>query len=100
MVQIRLSRIQQRNIGWVVVWVGLGLALGVAVLVLRGARAAAEYYAAYFVEESLSVDDIFVFVIIFSELHIRAEYQRRVLGFGIAGALLLRGIMILGGIAQ
>ena len=90
---------QRRNIGWVVVWVGLGLGLGLAVLVVQGASAAAEYYAAYFVEESLSVDNIFVFVIIFSELHIPPEYQRRVLGFGIAGALFLRAVMILGGIA-
>jgi TerC family integral membrane protein len=90
---------QRRNIGWVVVWVGLGLALGLAVFVVQGASAAAEYYAAYFVEESLSVDNIFVFVIIFSEFHIQADYQRRMLRFGIAGALFLRAMMILGGIA-
>ena len=82
-----------------VVWVGLGLALGLWVLATQGRDAAAEYYAAYFLEKSLSVDNIFVFVIIFSELHIPAEYQRRVLQFGIAGALVFRALLIGAGIA-
>jgi tellurite resistance protein TerC len=89
----------QRNVLWVVVWVGLGLALGLWVLATQGIDAAAEYYAAYFLEKSLSVDNIFVFVIIFSELHIPAEYQRRVLQFGIAGALVFRALLIGAGIA-
>ena len=59
-----------RNILWVVVWIGLSLAFGLWILVTRGTGAAAEYYAAYFLEKSLSVDNIFVFVIVFSELHI------------------------------
>jgi len=84
----------QRNVLWVVVWVGLGLALGLWVLATRGIDAAAEYYAAYCLEKSLSVDNIFVFVIIFSELHIPAEHQRRVLQFGIAGALVFRALLI------
>jgi tellurite resistance protein TerC len=79
--------------------VGLGLAVGVWIGATRGSGAAAEYYAAYFLEESLSVDNIFVFVIIFSELQIPAGYQRRVLRFGIAGAVVFRALMIGGGIA-
>jgi tellurite resistance protein TerC len=79
-------------------WVGVGLAFGVWVAVGRGATAAAEYYAAYLLELSLSVDNIFVFLIIFAELHIPAEYQRRVLRWGIAGAVVFRGLMIAGGI--
>ena len=92
-------RPRSRNVLWVVVWVGLSLALGVWVLATQGTSAAAEYYAAYFLEKSLSVDNIFVFVIIFSELHIPAEYQRRVLRFGIAGALVFRALLIGAGIA-
>src|SRR3989441_7187026 len=88
-----------RNLLSVVVWVGLGLALGLWVLITQGTSIAAEYYAAYFLEKSLSVDNIFVFVIIFSELHIPAEYQRRVLRFGIAGALVFRALLIGAGIA-
>src|SRR3989441_2372188 len=92
-------RPRSRNVLWVVVWVGLSLALGVWVLVTEGTSAAAEYYAAYVLEKSLSVDTIFVFVIIVSELHIPREYQRRVLRFGIAGALVFRALLIGAGIA-
>jgi tellurite resistance protein TerC len=88
-----------RNALWVVVWVGLGLALGLWVAVAHGSQAAAEYYAAYVLEKSLSIDNIFVFVIIFSELRIPREHQRRVLLFGVAGALVFRALMIGGGIA-
>ncbi len=83
---------------WVVVWIGLGLALGLGVAATQGRSAATEYFAAYLVEESLSVDNIFVFVVIFSELHIPAEYQRRVLVFGVLGALVFRALAIGAGI--
>jgi tellurite resistance protein TerC len=90
---------RDRNVLWVVVWIGIGLAFGLCVLAAQGSSAATEYYAAYFLEESLSVDNIFVFIIIFSELHIPAGYQQRVLWFGIIGALVLRGLLIVAGIA-
>jgi len=90
---------RSRNVWSVVVWIGLGLALGVWVLATQGTTAAAEYYSAYFLEKSLSVDNIFVFAIIFSELHVPAEYQHRVLRFGIAGALVFRALLIGAGIA-
>jgi tellurite resistance protein TerC len=83
-----------RNIAWVILWVGLGLALGLWVAATQGRNAATEYFAAYLLEESLSVDNIFVFVVIFSELHIPGEYQRRVLLFGVAGALVFRALAI------
>src|SRR5882672_4889549 len=88
-----------RNRTWVIAWVGLGLALGLLVAATQGRGAATEYFAAYLVEESLSVDNIFVFVVIFSELHIPAEYQRRVLVFGVLGALVFRALTIGAGIA-
>jgi tellurite resistance protein TerC len=65
----------------------------------RGAAAAAEYYAAYILEKSLSVDNIFVFIIIFSELRIPPERRRRVLWFGVAGALVFRAVMVFTGVA-
>jgi tellurite resistance protein TerC len=77
----------------------LGLAFGVWIASTQGTTAAAEYYAAYLLELSLSVDNIFVFLIVFSELHIPAEHQRRVLGWGIIGALVFRALMIAAGIA-
>src|ERR1700741_2312600 len=88
-----------RNIAWVIVWVGLGLAVGLWVAGTYGRRAATEYFAAYLLEESLSIDNIFVFVVIFSELHIPPEYQRRVLLFVVAGALVFRALAIGAGIA-
>ena len=88
-----------RNIAWVIVWVGLGLAVGLWVAGTYGRSAATEYFAAYLLEESLSVDNIFVFVVIFSELHIPAEYQRRVLLFGVTGALVFRALAIFAGLA-
>ena len=77
----------------------MSLAFGLRVLTSRGPTTAAEYYAAYFLEKSLSVDNIFVFAIIFSELHVPPEHQRRVLQFGIAGALVFRALLIGAGIA-
>src|SRR6266851_3707334 len=83
-----------RDMAWVILWVGLGLALGLWVAATHGRSAAMEYFAAYLLEESLSVDNIFVFVVIFSELHIPGEHQRRVLVFGVAGALVFRALVI------
>ena len=95
----REDRLASRNVIRVVFWIGVALAFGVWVAVARGATAAAEYYAAYLLELSLSVDNIFVFVIVFSELHIPAENQRRVLAWGVTGALVFRAVMIIAGIA-
>ena len=87
------------NLAWSVGWIALSLAFGGWIGVTRGSTAAAEYYAAYLLEKSLSIDNIFVFVIIFSELHIPARFQRRVLRAGVGGALVLRALVILAGIA-
>ena len=87
------------GMGSLAFWIGVALAFGVWVGVSRGATAAAEYYAAYLLELSLSIDNIFVFLIVFSELHIPADHQRRVLGWGVTGALVFRGGMIAAGIA-
>src|SRR2546423_7243323 len=89
----------RRNLAWSAGWIALALTFGGWIALSRGSTAAAEYYAAYLLEKSLSVDNIFVFVIIFSELQIPARYQRRVLRAGIAGALVLRAVVILAGIA-
>src|ERR1700730_16215953 len=80
-------------------WVGVALAFGIWIADARGTTAAAAaYYAAYLLELSLSVDNIFVFVTVFSELHIPAEHQRRVLAWGVTGALVFRAVMITAGI--
>jgi tellurite resistance protein TerC len=93
-----MSSDQRGNVVRFAIVVGLGLAVGAWFAIAQGTSAAAEYYAAYFLEEMLSVDNIFVFVIIFSELHIPDQFQRRVLRFGVAGAVVFRALMIGGGI--
>src|SRR5258705_786429 len=86
------------NVIRVAFWVGVALAFGIWVAVARGNNAAAEYYAAYLLEMSLSVDNIFVLVIVFSEFDSPAENQRRVLAWGVTGALVFRAVMIIAGI--
>ena len=86
-------------LGWSVVWVSLALLFGTGVWVLMGSEQALEYLSAYVVEKTLSVDNVFVFAIIFSSLAIPALYQHRVLFWGILTALILRAVMIFGGTA-
>src|SRR5215207_1897103 len=75
---------------WSGVWIGLGLRFGLVVLAIYGREPALRYYTAYLLEKSLSVDNVFVFALIFRELAIPAAYQRRVLSWGILGALAMR----------
>jgi tellurite resistance protein TerC len=82
---------------WTGAWIGLALLFGVIVYALQGSEPAVTYLTAYVVEESLSIDNIFVFVLIFSELRTPAAQQRRVLYWGIVGAVVLRGALIAGG---
>jgi tellurite resistance protein TerC len=84
---------------WSGAWIGLGVLFGLVVLALYGSQAMVTYYTAYVLEKSLSVDNVFVFALIFSELAIPAAYQRRVLYWGILGALATRGLLIAGGIS-
>ncbi len=84
---------------WSAVWVTLALAFGGYVWARHGSASGLEYLAGYVIEKSLSVDNIFVFVVIFGALGIPALYQHRVLFWGILTALLLRGGMIAGGAA-
>jgi tellurite resistance protein TerC len=86
-------------LGWSALWIGLALAFGAFVWVRYGADSGLEYLTGYVIEKSLSVDNIFVFVVIFGSLGIPALYQHRVLFWGIVSALVLRGAMIAGGAA-
>jgi tellurite resistance protein TerC len=81
-------------LGWSALWVGAGLAFGLWVWSSQGGNAATAYYTAYLLEKSLSLDNIFVFVLIFSELRIPARQQYRVLLLGIVGALAMRALLI------
>jgi TerC family integral membrane protein len=78
-------------------WVALGLLFGVLVWAWAGPTTAGEYYAGYVIEKALSVDNVFVFALIFSYFAVPAEYQYRVLFWGVVGALVLRVVFILVG---
>src|SRR5262245_57807228 len=79
---------------WSVVWIVLALVFGAGVYRFMGREAGLEYFTGYLIEKALSVDNIFVFVLIFSSFRVPARYQHRVLFWGILGALLMRGAMI------
>jgi TerC family integral membrane protein len=75
-------------------WIGLALVFGLLVAALYGPHAGVTYLTAYLLEKSLSVDNIFVFVLIFSELRTPPAQQRRVLLWGVLGALVMRALII------
>jgi tellurite resistance protein TerC len=86
-------------LGWSAVWVALALAFGAFVWIRHGSEPGLQYLTGYVIEKSLSVDNIFVFVVIFGALGIPPLYQHRVLFWGILTALVLRGAMIAAGAA-
>jgi tellurite resistance protein TerC len=86
-------------LAWTGIWVGTALAFGGWVWWQFGQAKAAEYLTGFLIEKSLSVDNLFVFIVIFSSLGIPLRYQHRVLFWGIVTALLLRASMILAGTA-
>jgi len=81
------------------VWISIGLAFGLYMLWWHGSDAATEYYAGFLIEKSLSVDNVFVWAVIFSFFRVPKAYQFRVLFWGIFGALVLRAIFIFAGVS-
>lgn len=86
-------------IAWSVVWIVAGLGFAGFVLAVSGTERAIEYVAAYAIEKSLSLDNLFVFLIVFKSLSIPKENQRRGLSWGIFGALAFRAVFIFLGAA-
>jgi tellurite resistance protein TerC len=84
---------------WVAFYVGLALAFGIVLLVVAGSEFATEFYAGWLTEYSLSVDNLFVFVIIMARLRVPRDLQQQALMVGIIVALVLRGLFILAGAA-
>jgi tellurite resistance protein TerC len=81
------------------VWIALGLGFTFAILAWQGGAAAGEYLTGYVIEKSLSVDNVFVWAVIFSYFAVPPQYQFRVLFWGIFGALVLRAVFIFTGVA-
>lgn len=84
---------------WCGLYVGAGIVFGLIIWAFYGGDYAGQYLAGYLVEESLSVDNLFVFVLIMSTFAVPIVHQYRVLLFGVVGALVLRGLVIAGGVA-
>jgi tellurite resistance protein TerC len=80
-----------------VVWVALALAFNVGVYAWFGPQRALEFTTGYLIEKALSVDNVFVFVVIFTAFSVPATYQHRVLFWGVLGALVMRAAFILAG---
>ncbi|MFE2074220.1 TerC family protein [Streptomyces misionensis] len=84
---------------WTVVWIALAALFGVGLLLFGGGRPAGEFFAGYITEKSLSVDNLFVFVLIMTKFAVPTLYQRRVLLIGVLIALVLRTVFIAAGAA-
>lgn len=89
----------RESTSWVVFYVGLAVLFGLFVMFVFGGRYAGEFFAGWLTEYSLSVDNLFVFVIIMARFGVPRTYQQRVLLIGIALALIMRGMFIAAGAA-
>jgi tellurite resistance protein TerC len=83
---------------WTGVWITLAMFFNLFIYFYFGEEKAVEFFTGYLIEKSLSVDNIFVIIMIFSYFHVPQEYQHKVLFWGILGALVMRVIFILSGI--
>jgi tellurite resistance protein TerC len=83
---------------WSAVWISLGLIFNIFVYLEFGKTKALQFLTGYVIEYSLSVDNIFVFILIFTYFSVKAQYQHKILFWGILGALVMRGIFIFAGI--
>ena len=84
-------------IGWTIAWITLAMLFNLGIWHYAGAEKALKFTAGYLIEYSLSVDNIFVFALLFSYFAVPAQYQHRVLFWGILGALIMRAMMIAAG---
>ena len=84
---------------WSGVWISLALIFNVGVYFLMGKEKAIEFLTGYVIEKSLSVDNLFVFIMVFSYFNVDTKYQHKVLFWGILGALVMRAVFIFAGVA-
>ncbi len=83
---------------WSMVWIALALAFNLGIYLTMGSAKALEFFSGYVIEKSLSVDNLFVFIMIFSYFGVRGHHQARILKWGIIGALVMRAIFIFAGV--
>lgn len=88
-----------KNISNLLFWIILSIIFNIIIFYLKGESAAIEYFGGYIIEMSLSLDNLFLFLMIFSSFGIKEEYRERVLLYGVIGAMALRFVFILMGVA-
>jgi len=89
----------KESLSWTFIWMALAMTFGLIVYFWKGPDKSIEFLTGYIIELSLSVDNLFVFVLIFSYFQVPAQYQHKVLFWGIMGALVMRIIFIFAGVA-
>lgn len=85
---------KREALAWSGAWIGIAAVFNAMVYVLMGGAAGVEWTTGYLIEKSLAVDNIFIFLLVFSTFAVPAEYQHRVLFWGIVGAIVTRGLLI------
>src|ERR1700730_2772589 len=94
----RLHKVSLREAGFFsLLWVALSILFGVGILHYSGKQAGLEFFTGYLIEKALSVDNLFLFLVIFRTFAVDERFQNRMLEWGIVGALVMRGVMILAG---
>jgi tellurite resistance protein TerC len=84
---------------WSLVWIAAGVLFGLFVWWERGGQAGLEYFTAYLIEKSLSLDNVFVWMVVFGYFALAPRYQHRVLFWGVVGAIVMRGLFIAAGVS-
>ncbi len=89
----------RRALIWSIVWIAVSVAFGLALIGLRGPTASAQFFTAWLIEKSLSVDNVFVFFLILEHFRVPERAQQRALSYGIVGAFVFRTALLIGGVA-
>jgi tellurite resistance protein TerC len=89
----------KESLTWTFVWIFLALVFNAIIYYWKGQQQALEFFTGYLVEKALSIDNIFVFIMIFTYFQVPSKYQHKVLFYGIIGALIMRVIFIFAGVA-
>jgi len=100
-VDIQTHKLRPPTLAWALIasaaWILVSVLFGVVLGVIQGPEVASQYFAAYLLEKALSVDNVFVFVVLFTMFAVPRDYQHRVLYYGVVGALVLRAAFIAAG---
>src|SRR5690349_2437844 len=96
----RAHAISVREAGlWSLIWIVLSIGFGVGLYLWKGPESATQFFTGYVLEKSLSMDNVFLFTVIFNSLAVPPKYQHKLLFWGVLGALTMRAIFITAGVA-